>query len=127
MLDALQKAIDDNKSVLVGITVSTNISNLIGQANYEDGGNGPDRIDNRGIVIKEDKTLTDDFMLWTNAEEFGKKVYLLQKANLKHLRDVRIRNAESASHAYFAFLDVGEERTQASQVFENIRLATRVK
>jgi len=45
---------------------------------------------------------------------------------LKQDRDTKIRAAEQAAHAYFAECDVGPERYRASDVYENLRNATRV-
>jgi len=37
-----------------------------------------------------------------------------------------IKEAERAVHAYACALDIGEERTKAFEIFENIRTAARV-
>ena len=47
-------------------------------------------------------------------------------ADLKRVALIRLQKAEEAMHEYFCNCDVGEERERAGQVYENIRVASRV-
>lgn len=46
--------------------------------------------------------------------------------SLKNAAFAALRDAEKRMHAYASALDVGDERTKAFEIFENIRNAARV-
>ena len=47
-------------------------------------------------------------------------------SSLKNAAFASLRDAESRMHKYASALEVGEERTKAFEIFENIRNAARV-
>lgn len=44
----------------------------------------------------------------------------------REIAQARLREAEKAWHDYFTILPIGDQRTQAAEVFENVRNAARV-
>ena len=53
----------------------------------------------------------------------------MSEKTLEQLRDemyAKQREAEQAAHAYAVACDVGQERTKAFEIYDNIRNATRV-
>lgn len=69
--------------------------------------------------------------MFNNSDEvFNKPINVYGKAEtaerLKNEAFAALREAETKMYSFAAFLDVGDERTKAFEVFENIRNAARV-
>ena len=54
-------------------------------------------------------------------------VATLKRDNLKNEALMKLRKAEKAMYDYYVDCEIGKEREWASQVYENIRVASRVE